>query len=205
MQARPSRKQHRTERKAARAAARMQPVLVDHARLAPNNSYGTLFMLDGFYRPQPFFCRDCGAPQTWSARQQKWWYETCQGSIYAIAVRCLACRIRRRQKQAEHRQRTAEGLARKAAHPVDGKAFKLEKERRAQLLRQWRAQARRSLEERAPTFTLDVCTHCCVEPEICVACRFTPAQVIKNCIEAMRPDRPASARQQCSSNEKKKP
>ena len=53
-------------------------------------------------------------------------------------MRCLACRIRHRQKRAEQRQRTAEGLARKAARPFDGKAFKLEKQRRAELRREWR-------------------------------------------------------------------
>ena len=138
MTPRPSRKQQRAERKAARAAALMQTAPVNPARLAANNSYGPRFVLDGFYRPRPFFCYDCGAAQVWTARQQKWWYETCQGSVYSVAVRCLACRIRHRQKCAEQRQRTAEGLARKAARPFDGKAFKLEKQRRAELRREWR-------------------------------------------------------------------
>lgn len=138
MTPRPSRKQQRAERKAARAAALMQTAPVNPARLAANNSYGPRFVLDGFYRPRPFFCCDCGAAQVWTARQQKWWYETCQGNVYSVAVRCLACRIRHRQKRAEQRQRTAEGLARKAARPFDGKAFRLEKQRRAQLRREWR-------------------------------------------------------------------
>ena len=42
------------------------------------------------------------------------------------------------QQRAEQCQRTAEGLARKAARPFDGKAFRLEKQRRAQLRREWR-------------------------------------------------------------------
>ncbi|WP_343292045.1 hypothetical protein AAHN93_07485 [Vandammella animalimorsus] len=36
-------------------------------------------------------------------------------------------------------------------------------------------------------------------------CRFTPAQVIQNCIDAMRLDRPESARQQRSSDERRNP
>lgn len=67
-------------------------------------------------------------------------YEDCQGSIYSTATRCLPCRIARRQKLAEQRQRTQDGLARKAARTFDAQAFKQEKQRRAQLRRQWRAQ-----------------------------------------------------------------
>ena len=78
--------------------------------------------------------------EIWTARQQKWWYEDCQGSIYSTATRCLPCRIARRQKLAEQRQRTQDGLARKAARTFDVQAFKQEKQRRAQLRRQWRAQ-----------------------------------------------------------------
>lgn len=133
----PSRKQLRTEQKAARKQPCAQRLPADVSRLVPNNSYGAA--CKQFYEPVPFRCMDCGKEEIWTARQQKWWYEDCQGSIYSTATRCLPCRIARRQKLAEQRQRTQDGLARKAARTFDVQAFKQEKQRRAQLRRQWRA------------------------------------------------------------------
>jgi hypothetical protein len=103
-----SNKQRRQEIKAARLRRaakaerqRLQPspqaipvrfrVPVDATRLAPCNSYGHPLAL-GWYEDRPFRCRDCGAEQLWTAEQQKWWYETLRGSVYAIAVRCRPCR-----------------------------------------------------------------------------------------------------------------
>jgi hypothetical protein len=34
----------------------------------------------------------------WTAKQQKWWYETAHGHIESRAVRCLACRRARRER-----------------------------------------------------------------------------------------------------------
>ena len=45
-----------------------------------------------FYLDRAFTCRDCGAEEVWTAKQQKWWYEVAQGSVYSQAVRCHACR-----------------------------------------------------------------------------------------------------------------
>ncbi|SDY73655.1 Probable zinc-ribbon domain-containing protein [Variovorax sp. YR634] len=59
-----------------------------------NNTYG---MLPAFYVARPFTCRDCGAEEVWTAKQQKWWYEVVHGAIDSRAVRCLACRRARRQ------------------------------------------------------------------------------------------------------------
>lgn len=107
-----SNKQRRQEIKAARLrrAAKaqrqhLQPpcgallaryrVPVDTTRLAPCNRYGHPLAL-GWYEDREFRCRDCGAEQLWTAEQQKWWYETVRGSVYAVAVRCRPCRQARR-------------------------------------------------------------------------------------------------------------
>lgn len=79
--------------------ARFQ-VPIDPTRLQPCNSYGHPLNLErGWYEDHPFRCRDCGAEQLWTAEQQKWWYETVRGSVYAIAVRCRPCRQALRVQQ----------------------------------------------------------------------------------------------------------
>lgn len=70
----------------------------DRAVLAQhNNTYGPL---PAFYADKIFECRDCGAEEVWTAKQQKWWYEVAHGPIDSIAVRCLPCRRRRRNADA---------------------------------------------------------------------------------------------------------
>ena len=44
-------------------------VPADHAQLQHINTYGTL---PNFYVDKPFVCRDCGAVEVWTAKQQKW-------------------------------------------------------------------------------------------------------------------------------------
>lgn len=66
----------------------------DRALLARhNNTHGPL---PEFYADTVFVCRDCGEEQVWTAKQQKWWYETALGPIGSTAVRCLPCRRARR-------------------------------------------------------------------------------------------------------------
>lgn len=60
-----------------------------------NNTCGPL---PESYFARPFTCRDCGAEEVWTAKQQKWWYETVHGPIDSRAVRCLACRRARRAR-----------------------------------------------------------------------------------------------------------
>ncbi len=73
--------------------------LVNATKLGKNNSYSTPdFVVRGFYLDKPFTCKDCGAEEVWRATQQKWWYETMQGDVWATAVRCKACR---KKKQLE--------------------------------------------------------------------------------------------------------
>jgi hypothetical protein len=110
-------RQAREQRKAKKAAS-VSPtmsqaappgsLLVDRANLAPYNSYGEpIFVRRGWYEDQAFTCHDCGAEQTWTAAQQKWWYEDCQGQVYSTAIRCRACRLSKRIR--DGRARPASG------------------------------------------------------------------------------------------------
>ena len=63
-----------------------------------NNTYG---VLPRYYLDSAFTCRDCGAVEVWTAKQQKWWYEVIHASIDSRAVRCLACRRAHRAARAQ--------------------------------------------------------------------------------------------------------
>ena len=112
-------KQRRLDRARAMSALdchRMPPVLpigavlADAAALSHNNTYGLLPL---YYVDRPFDCRDCGAAEVWTAKQQKWWYETAKGPIDSTAVRCRTCRAMERRRVEAARQASAEGLKRK--------------------------------------------------------------------------------------------
>ena len=79
------------------------------------------FVTRGYYEDRPFTCRDCGKDQVWTATQQKWWYEIAKGGPSTTATRCRPCRKRERDRAAAHKQRTEEGIARKAALKLVGK------------------------------------------------------------------------------------
>ncbi|MBD9631959.1 zinc-ribbon domain containing protein [Pseudomonas sp. PDM19] len=99
-------RQAREQRKAKKAAPAWHPsgqvappgsVPVNRSNLAPYNSYGDpLFVRRGWYEDRGFTCHDCGAEQTWTAAQQKWWYEDCKGQVFSTAIRCRACRLNKR-------------------------------------------------------------------------------------------------------------
>lgn len=73
-----------------------EAVPADCTRQQPNNSYAPA---PHFYTDKPFSCIDCGRDDTWTAQQQKWYYEVAKGSLYATAVRCRDCRkIHREQR-----------------------------------------------------------------------------------------------------------
>ncbi len=63
-------------------------IIADQSKQAPNNSYCPLTE----YRDTEFTCRDCGQKETWTAKQQQWWYEVAKGYIWSGAVRCRECR-----------------------------------------------------------------------------------------------------------------
>ena len=86
-------------------------VPANRGELMHNNTYGPLPL---FYVARPFVCRDCQAPQVWTAKQQKWWYETAKGNINSFAVRCRPCRNRIQTRKAEARRVHLEGMASKA-------------------------------------------------------------------------------------------
>lgn len=84
----------------ARRRAGIPPdaVVADPTQRAPNNSYSPPPL---YYRDYDFDCSDCGSRETWTAEQQKWWYEVAKGSIYSGAVRCRKCRAARRAANAK--------------------------------------------------------------------------------------------------------
>jgi hypothetical protein len=119
-------KQRRAELKAKRivraekvkadvlAEKKRQGVAVNVENLAPYNSYGAPdFIGRGYYIDRDFTCEGCGREEVWTARQQKWWYETAKGFIYSDAKLCRACRRRERDRKAEARRVHLEGVARK--------------------------------------------------------------------------------------------
>ena len=65
-----------------------------------NNSYDAM---PRYYADRPFRCRDCGAEEVWTAKQQKWWYEVVKANINSGATRCLPCRRARRAALARSR------------------------------------------------------------------------------------------------------
>jgi hypothetical protein len=85
-------------------------VLADATALSHNNTYGLLPL---YYVDRPFNCRNCGVAEVWTAKQQKWWYETAKRSIDSAAVRCRTCRAVERRRVEAARQASAEGLKRK--------------------------------------------------------------------------------------------
>ncbi len=82
------REQRRTAHlaKAARVASRLP---VDASKLNMGNTYSGA---PTHYEDLAFTCRDCKHPETWTAVQQKWWYEEAGGYIFTTAIRCRACR-----------------------------------------------------------------------------------------------------------------
>jgi hypothetical protein len=84
-------------------------VLADQEVLA---RYNTSCCLPGYYMDYTFICRDCGTPEVWTAKQQKWWYEIIHAPIDSRAVHCLACRRARRAQIAAAMAHEGAGLLR---------------------------------------------------------------------------------------------
>lgn len=93
-------------------------LLVKAENLGPNSRYGVPeFVERGYYVDMPFHCRSCGIAQVWTETQQKWWYETAKGDVWAVAVLCRPCRRREQARRAEARETHLAGVSaeRKAA------------------------------------------------------------------------------------------
>ena len=69
-----------------------------------------------FYVDKAFVCKDCGATEVWTARQQKWWYEIAKGSFETTAVRCRACRDKLKSEKDAQRKHMEE-MANRIPHP----------------------------------------------------------------------------------------
>jgi hypothetical protein len=129
MMKRSSRQSARKNRQMARQHSKPNPsgrVPVDPSKLDAGGGWfwrGNVVQENGvyYYTDFPFTCRDCGKACVWKARDQKWWYEEMRGFIDTTAVRCRACRIKRRERKAEARRVSEEGMARKRARQAQNK------------------------------------------------------------------------------------
>ena len=82
-----------------------------------HNSYFALFSPFSFmYWDKPFKCRTCGKYEIWTAKQQKWWYETAKGLLHSTAVHCKACRAKHREEKEQQKAHMAE-MAKRKPHP----------------------------------------------------------------------------------------
>src|SRR5438105_675485 len=79
-------------------------VAVDPTALTPHNSYSPPDYVErGYYVDKPFVCQACGISETWTAAQQKWWYEVAKGHVFSTATRCRACRQREKVQREDAR------------------------------------------------------------------------------------------------------
>ncbi|WP_128003711.1 zinc-ribbon domain containing protein [Piscinibacter defluvii] len=102
------------ERAKAQRELAKKHVLVNPDNLCPNNSYDTPdFVKRGYYVDRPFTCKSCGVSQVWTETQQKWWYESAKGDVWAVAVLCRPCRRREQARRAAAREVHLSGLASK--------------------------------------------------------------------------------------------
>jgi len=102
-----------------RAARARGELPVETSRLSPAQySYSIPdFVARGTYATIEFTCKSCGKIETWTANQQKWWYETAKGDVFTTATRCRPCRARERARRDQARRTHLEGVARKALRP----------------------------------------------------------------------------------------
>jgi hypothetical protein len=88
---------------------------VDSTKLSPSGSYSIPdFVQRGTYCPIEFACKMCGKVETWTAQQQKWWYEVAKGDVFSIATMCRPCRRKERARRDEARRVHLEGVAQKS-------------------------------------------------------------------------------------------
>jgi ribosomal protein L40E len=69
-----------------------------------------------YYYDKEIICSDCGAKETWTAKQQKWWYEQAGANINAVAKRCSKCRAHVKALK-EEQKRHMDEMANKKPHP----------------------------------------------------------------------------------------
>ena len=79
-------------------------IVADISKQVPNGSYDPPPL---WYFDKDFFCVDCGTEETWTAAQQKWYYEEANGTLYATAKRCHDCRMKIKEAKALQREQMA--------------------------------------------------------------------------------------------------
>ena len=73
-------------------------------------------LLPLFYMDKSYSCRNCGSNEIWTAKQQKWWYETIKGHIDSTAVHCRRCRKAIRDEKLKQKEHMKE-MAKRVPHP----------------------------------------------------------------------------------------
>jgi len=91
-------------------------IKADLTQHAPHNSYSPPM----WYADKQRKCAECGLEFTFTARQQKHWFEVYKIPIHVIASRCVTCRRKRRREIAAQKQHMEE-MARRP--PDSNKAF----------------------------------------------------------------------------------
>lgn len=76
---------------------------VDESKLNMGNTYSSP---PDYYYDAEFTCVDCGVEQTWTAEQQKWWYEYAGGYFFATAIRCRPCRQKEKDRKDKARSQS---------------------------------------------------------------------------------------------------
>jgi hypothetical protein len=79
-------------------------IAADTSKQVPNGSYDPPPL---WYVDKDFVCVECGTEETWTAQQQKWYYEDAKGTLYATAKRCHDCRVKIRDAKALQREQMA--------------------------------------------------------------------------------------------------
>ena len=79
-------------------------IAADTSKQVPNGSYDPPPL---WYVDKDFVCVECGTEETWTAAQQKWYYEEAKGTLYATAKRCHDCRMKIREAKALQREQMA--------------------------------------------------------------------------------------------------
>lgn len=110
------------EQKLSRQARELNLAPINREKLHSRSHFGFRqpTFAGRFYLDFEFTCRDCGKVETWTGRQQKWWYEVARGEMEQVAVRCRSCRQREKRRRNEARRVHLEGLEAKQRKRKEG-------------------------------------------------------------------------------------
>src|SRR5215213_1137173 len=108
-----ARVERQAEMKRAGVRAEIEKGRIVHVNRSKIVSRSALPKIPEYYRDKEFTCRDCGAREVWTAKQQQLWYEEFGGEIESTAVRCRACRRNEKARRETARKRHLEGVAKK--------------------------------------------------------------------------------------------